>query len=273
MRSYKIIACDLDGTLLNDKAEISSQNLRAIEELLKRGVYFVPSSGRTLSEIPWQIKDNPAIRYIIYSNGAVVADRHTDKRISYCIPNGTGREILDVLNSFETHITFRRDGESFVDAAFQSDEAYEYYNVCIPHRVVVRSFAVYCENFRDISYSSDNVEVFSAFFRNYDDKITCKKIIEKNKNLRAVEVSEHNIEIVNVNAGKGNALYALADMIGVDYADTLSMGDSENDSSIIRAAGLGLAVSNACDSLKAVADEVICSNEEHAVEYVLSHYF
>ena len=88
-----------------------------------------------------------------------------------------------------------------------------------------------------------------------------------------VEASEYNIEIMNIEAGKGNALYALCDLLGVDYEDTISMGDSDNDSSVTKAAGLGLAMANAVDSLKAIADEIICSNEEHGVEYVLNHYF
>ena len=68
-------------------------------------------------------------------------------------------------------------------------------------------------------------------------------------------------------------MHSLADMLGVAHGDTISIGDSDNDASIVEAAGLGLAVSNACDSLKAVADEEICSNEEHAIAYVLTHYF
>ena len=67
-------------------------------------------------------------------------------------------------------------------------------------------------------------------------------------------------------------MHTLADMLGVDIADTISIGDSDNDESMILAAGLGLAVSNAWDSLKAVANGVICSNDEHAVAYVLAHY-
>ena len=51
------------------------------------------------------------------------------------------------------------------------------------------------------------------------------------------------------------------------------MGDSDNDNSMIRAAGLGLVVSNGCDSLKKIANEIICSNEEHAIAYVLERYF
>lgn len=75
MHRFKIITSDLDGTLLNSRSEISSENLRAIHELSNRGIYFVPSTGRTVSELPAEIINDPAIRYIIHSNGAVLLDR------------------------------------------------------------------------------------------------------------------------------------------------------------------------------------------------------
>ena len=68
-------------------------------------------------------------------------------------------------------------------------------------------------------------------------------------------------------------LASAADMLGVNYADTIAIGDSDNDNSIVQASGLGLAVSNATNSLKAVADEIISSNDEHAIDYVLARYF
>lgn len=273
MYTYKLVASDLDGTLLNSKAEVSKENISAISELAKRGIHFVLSTGRTFAEIPDVLKNSPDIRYSIYSNGAVVYDKVTGKRIFTCIPNELVRNILDTVNRFETHVTVRYEGCAFVDKNFQSDYHFEYYNVCDAHKRVVRDFAVYSDDFHNFSYSADNVEDVSVFFRNYEDKIRCKDIFSKISSLRVVEVDKFNIEILNSEAGKGNALHSLADMLGIEYSETVSIGDSDNDRSSIEAAGLGLAVSNSTEALKKAADEVICSNEEHAVQYVLSHYF
>ncbi len=272
MHHFKIITSDLDGTLLNGQSEISSENLRAIDELTRRGIHFVPSTGRTFSELPKEIVSNPAIRYVIHSNGAVVLDRQTNQRSLTCIPNETTKQILDVLNSYETHITVRQDGNCFVDAALTDETSYDYYNVCEPHRVVVRKFAKYLDDLKVFCYQAEDVEVVSAFFHDVSKIADCRKQIEELGNLRVVAVDKYNLEIMNIHAGKGNALRALADMAGVDIADTISIGDSDNDESMIRAAGFGLAVSNAWESLKAAADAVICSNEEHVLDYVLAHY-
>ena len=273
MRDYKIVCSDLDGTLLNDKSEISKENLLAIDELVKRGIHFVPSTGRTFSEIPDEIKKNQSIHYMICANGAVVFDRHKNQRIVTGMSNKIVNQILDVLSPYEVHLTIRYQDSSYVDKEYVSEKAYDYYNVCDAHRVVLNGFGVYQDNFLELCRKADDVEVLSTFFHNYDEMMACKEKIEQLGGLRITGVSEYNLEIMNQDAGKGNALRWLAKANDIAQADTISVGDSDNDVSIIEAAGLGLAVSNACDSLKEVADNIICSNEEHIVPYILSHYF
>ena len=272
MKNYRIIASDLDGTLLNSDSQVSKENIDAINKLGEMGVLFVPCTGRTLNEIPEEISNISSIRYILHSNGAVVLDRQTGNRILRCISNEMSKVVLDIVNACEPHIMFRQNGQSYVDSKLQDDASFDYYNVIEPHRDVVRNFAVYADDFKKISYEADNIEVFSVFFHNYEDKLRCKKLIEDTNCLKTVEASKYNLEIMNSDAGKGNALYSLADMLDIPYEQTISIGDSDNDSSITVAAGLGLAVSNSCDSLKEIADEIICSNDEHVVRYVLNNY-
>ena len=273
MRNYKIVCSDLDGTLLDNNAQISRENLLAIAKLHQKGIFFVPSTGRTFSEIPTQIKENPAIRYFIYSNGAVVFDRQTNESRLTCMTHRTVQNILAILNDCKAHITLRHNGNCYVDGAVSNEAAYEYYNVCQAHREVVNAYALHPADFGDFCAKVDDVEVISAFFNDLAELTQCKCRIEQLGGLRIVGVSEYNLEIMNVEAGKGNALLCLAEKLGVAPEDTISMGDSDNDNSIIQAAGLGLAVSNACEALKVNADAVICSNEEHAAAFVLNHYF
>ena len=100
-----------------------------------------------------------------------------------------------------------------------------------------------------------------------------EKLVFENWKTMLTELGfEYNLEIMSTKAGKGNALSALADMLKIQRSKTISIGDSGNDITSIESAGLGLAVSNATDSLKAVADDIICSNEEHIVAYVLENF-
>ena len=273
MRNYKIVCSDLDGTLLNNASEISCENLLAMEELVGKGVYFVPSTGRTFGELPEELKRSDAVRYIIHSNGAVVLDKLTGERSLVCISNAVMRKIMDILEKYEVHISIRHNGDCLVDGSLDHEAIFDDYNVCEAHKVVVRAFAEYRENFMDFAYAADHVEVVSIFYCDLAQAAACRRDLEQLGGLRMAAVTPYNLEIMNADAGKGNALHSLADSLGIDRADTISIGDSDNDASIVEAAGLGLAVANACDSLKETADEIICSNEDHALAYVLSHYF
>ena len=218
-----VLISDLDGTLLNDDGEISKENIDAITTFYNKGIAFVPCTGRTYSEIPEKIVNIPGIRYIIHSNGAVVYDRENETRILNCIDRNTAKTVWDIFDSFETHITFRHNGQCFVDSRFQNDASFEYYNVIVPHQIVVRDFSVLLDNFKKVSYEHDNIEVFSVFFHNYEDKVRCKKLIEQTKKLKTVEASEFNLEIMSIDAGKGSALCSLADMLGETAQDVWAM--------------------------------------------------
>lgn len=272
MSNYKIVASDLDGTLLNSNFKISDENLLAIEEISKKGVQFVPSTGRTYSEIYDEIKNNSNVRYIICSNGTVVFDKLTKNKILMCMSKPVAKKIFDILYSYETHITYRYDGNSYVDADYQDEKSYKYYKVWENHISVIKNFSIPISDFKETSYSIDNIETIAAFFHNDDDLEKAKEEILKIGGLIVTAACDHSLEIFSDKAGKGNALYKLCDMLNVDYKDTISVGDSDNDASITKAAGLGLATKNACDFLKEIADNVICSNDEHIVKYVLENY-
>ncbi len=272
MLKYSIVASDLDGTLLNNSSEISFENIKAIDALNKLGVYFVPSTGRSFSEIPAQLRENDAVRFYICSNGAMVFDKLKGPRILNCISNGVGQEILDLLTSFESEINIRHNGYIIADSKLKSLQHYKNLNVVDTHIDCICKYSKRVDDFNKYVYTADNIEVFTVFFRNYADKMYCKKQLEQNTELRVVEGFEYNLEIMSTKAGKGNALSALADMLKIQRSKTIGIGDSGNDITSIEAAGLGLAVSNATDSLKAVADDIICSNEEHIVAYVLENF-
>ena len=74
---YKLIACDLDGTLLNSDVDLSYENKAAITELVKKGIIFVPATGRSFYEAPASVREHPDIRYFISSNGSVIQDLKT----------------------------------------------------------------------------------------------------------------------------------------------------------------------------------------------------
>lgn len=272
MQTYKIIASDLDGTLLQNDMTLSAENADAITAIANRGIQFVPASGRTLCEMPQDVIGHPAIRYVIYSNGAAIWDKHTDTHTHLCMPKQVSNFVLDTLFRCACHITVRQSGQSYADAFGHSEADYSYYQICKPHHDVLEAHATFIEAFKEFIYDLDNVESIAVFFHDDKDIEICRNALLQNKELSVALSFPHCIEIFSAHGGKGCALRCLSEMLSVPIEQTITIGDSGNDVAMTKVAGLGLATANAYDDLKTVADEVICANTEHVAKYVLEHY-
>lgn len=272
MGSYKIVASDLDGTLLLEDMTVSAENAHAITQMAQKGVQFVPASGRTLCEMPKDVLQHPDIRYYIYSNGAAVWDKQTDTHTHLCMPKQVANFVLDTLSKYACHVTVRQGGQSYADAFAHSDAEYSYYQICQPHHDVLEAHAAFMEDFSQFTYALDNVESFAVFFHDDNDLEPCRLFLQQNEELSVALSFPHCIEIFSAHGGKGCALRCLADMLHTPIQQTIAVGDSGNDLAMIKAAGLGLATSNAYDILKNAANAVICSNQEHIAAYILKKY-
>ena len=122
-------------------------------------------------------------------------------------------------------------------------------------------------------FENGGIECLAVFFTSKEDRDACLALVEAHPDLYAVKAWEYNLEIFSKKAGKGNALRCLAQKLGMELQDIISIGDSDNDRQMTSVAGLGLATANSCESLKNIADAVICSNDEHVMQYVKEHYF
>ena len=273
MQDYKIVASDLDGTFLNRDGLVSEENWEAVRAMTACGVHFVPCTGRTLHEMSSEIRDNPAVRYIIHSGGSVVYDKQTDERIEMCMPKEIGHQLLDILNLYPHLKSVRYDRNVYIAAEQKSDEVFDSFHVGNYSKYKVLPMGIPMENFESFCREMNGIETIGIFFKNEEDRTDCIERLEQTGNFLIVKWSGLvYIEVCYKTAGKGSALLALARRLGYDDAQTIGVGDSTNDLTMIRDAGLGIAVSNACDLLKEEADEIICSNEEHAIKYIFEHY-
>lgn len=273
MPSYKIVATDLDGTLLNDVGRVSAENFAAMRTLTEKGIHCAVATGRTYSEIPKEIRDCKDIRYMIYANGSVVLDRASGEKISACIPNAVACRMMDIFKDYEVHVTARNEGKCYYDGRYPILESQEYFRIDPAHVRCVGEFGAPIENFDAFVRGLNEVEVFSIYFHSDAEQKECGERLKALGSVYVTATSATNFEIFDNGAGKDNALRRLASHIGISIEETMTLGDSENDLAMTKAAGLGLATANAQSALVAVCDGVICSNEEHVIRYVLEKYF
>lgn len=253
---YKIVACDLDETLLSTDRTISAGNKKAIAEAAKLGVKFVPASGRNYISIDAQLKELGVLgaenEYVISFNGGAITENKNHRLLHF-------------------------DGISF-ELAEELWKRGQNYDVCTH---VYTLDAVYAYNLfqGEKDYLAGRMEVQEVFDKTLDfirgqeivkclytntDRAYLQKIAEDLKDITGdVDVSYSSnryLEFNKLGVNKGAGLNRLAEILGVDMKDTIAIGDNFNDLAMIKAAGLGVGVANVVKDMRADCD-YICERD------------
>lgn len=271
MKEYKLVASDLDGTLLRNDQSLSPENAAAIEEMARQGVEFALSTGRTYTEILPQLRADPHIRWYICSDGGLIYDKKEGKSYTACIEGDLQKSVLDALFGCDCVFTAHCSRVSYYDRD-RTLEDLRHCNVSEYFQQLLQECDTAAANFRQLCYQMDGIEQITAFFHSQEELLRCRQSLHDTGLVETAWSPPCYMEIYHAKAGKGRALLRLADILGIDPVQTIAIGDTANDASILQAAGLGLATGNAQQPLKDMADCVICSNEDHVAQYVLAHY-
>lgn len=264
--SIKIIASDLDGTLLTDKKEISVSTREALIHAIKRGCQFVPATGRAFSSIPEQVRAFPGVKYVITSNGAAVYSACDGSCIYRC---GMETQSVEQVLSLE-----RLEGmsmEVFVDGFPYAPEDY----IKDPAAYGATPFGVgYIKRTRrgvpDIYAfaweNRDRLDSMSFTSKNPLIKEQMKQLLERHvDNIYITSSVPHMVEIGNIRAGKGNTLKFIMGTLGISRDEAMAFGDADNDIPMLESVKYGIAMANASEECKKAACYVTVANEEDGV--------
>lgn len=270
--NYKIISTDLDGTLLDSDLQISEQNKAAMEQLAQKGVVVAVSTGRSYAEIPKRLREFPTLRYHSSSNGAATFDRDSGKCIlSLGIEGEDKKFLLETLRKYHAVFTIHFDGASYFKKEWLDRDFMRSYRMSEQFIQHIYDRQNVIEDFEEFCDRQPIAESCCGFFRNDEDLSACRDAFLAQGNFSISASMPDNLEVYSARAGKGNALLALAEKLGIDAAETIAVGDGTNDADNLQKAGLGLAVSNADPLLLPYADQTICSNDEHIMKYILEN--
>ena len=270
MKDIKLIAFDLDGTLMTTDKRITQRTYNALKAASDKGVAIVPATGRFLRTVPQEIKDMPFVDYIISINGAYVFDVRNEKAIYRSeIPLQTSIDILSYFDSLPVAYDCYMDNDSFINSEMKDhiDEYVEdrfYLDMVWKFRNPVSELKKY------LLEQKKDVQKIMAYTK--DQRIRKMLMSELESKFEGIIVTssiKNNIEINASGANKGDALKALADCIGIDIEQTMSFGDSYNDIPMIREAGTGVCMSNGNAETKGSADIIAPSNDEDGVADII----
>lgn len=266
----RYIASDLDGTLISSDNEVSEENLDAIDRMHNAGVRFIVLTGRTLYEVPLELRHNDSIDYIIYSNGVGIWDRKRGLLKNNFIDDEKAKKVFEILSEYETFTEIYSGGRPYVDASKFDSEHFLYYKIDKGFIPEMNKSRVKIPNLRKIiDDSNDKVEMFDVFFRYEKERQECLKRLKNDfDDLFVTSSMSNNLEIVRAGNSKGNTLIEFCNKMGIDIKSVTVLGDSRNDISAFETDAKGYAVANACDELKKLADKVICSNDENVMRFM-----
>ena len=256
-----LICTDLDGTLLDSKKRISRENSEAIEYFKSEGGYFTFVTGR----MPFYAIDSyEAVRPnapIGCINGGGLYDYEKEK---YIWTEELPRGVTELIKAVDESCDGASIQVSLFDKVYFSKDnvvmehfraATKLPNVCVPYTEVTEPIA-------KIIFGCDTEEDIALVERT----LRAHPLADSFEFIRS---EKRLFEILPKGIGKGTALVKLAEHLGIDMKKTVAIGDYDNDISMLRAAGAGIAVANASENAKAAADFITVSNNESAIAKVV----
>lgn len=268
-----LLAFDLDGTLLDDDKGIPPENLRALEAAADRDFVLVPATGRMVPGIPANVRALPFCRYYIVSNGAGVYDAAEDRLLLRAdIPAELALRCCEHMDTLPViYDCYQGDSGYMTRSMYDNCEDYFPFE---PHMyAMVKLLRRPVEELKAfLRRKGEPVQKMQMFFRPRDLALRARELERFPAlfpELSATTSVSNNIEINSARAGKGKAILALAELLGIPPEDTVAFGDGTNDCEMLRMAGLGVAMANADPAVKALADEITDTNNAAGVARVI----
>lgn len=267
--SIKLVGVDLDGTLLTDDKTLCDGTVDMINSLSKRGIHFVPITGRPFSGIPTCIKEIDKIEYAITSNGSQIIEMKSEKSIfSFPISNEKTLEIINILEADDCMYEAFADNVGYIKKEefeqhkkrFSGTPFGEY--LFASRRVVPSIKALFDGTEKqadEIFILCDSAEIRDNLARKMD----------KISGIQLCLIADKFLEITKENVDKGEALATLCNHLCIDLGNTIAFGDGENDLQFLTRAGVAVAMENAVPCVKEKADIITKSNNNNGVLEIL----
>ena len=263
----KLIATDLDGTFVDDSKQLIEENVKAFAECAERGIEIVPTTGRTMVGLPDAIKNLPGVHYAITNNGGVVVNLVTGETIYECLMDAElAAKIMELVRDCDDDIMYDAYIGGIGYSRFEFIANVEHY-VKNPGIIdLVKSTRRPVED--NIAYVKNcgcGIEKINLFFADMEARVRMRAKLAEIPGILVTSSLVNNLEINACGADKGTALLRLGEHLNIRREEIMALGDGENDITMLRMAGLGVAMANAEEQVKEVADYITVTNNEAGV--------
>ena len=288
---YKLIAVDLDGTLLNSYGEVTEYSKKIIKKIIDDGNKFIIASGRPIDSIKTIAKEIGSDEYFIAGNGAVIYDIKNDKIIyeKYM----SKQKVLEIIKKCEENsISYNVYTDKTILATSLKYNVLYYYKENLKKEEdkktninIVDDMYEYVKNMQEdkflkITICDENKSIFNSIIKTIknidgieilDVSHMSRKIIRQGTEEVPIEYFYTEISLVNVD--KWNAVLYLIEKLNIQTQEVIAIGDNMNDKKMIENAGLGITMEGSTPVVTEVADDIAPSNKEDGVARILQKYY
>ncbi len=287
---YKLMAIDLDGTLLNSLGEVSEETRLALKKAKEQGTEIVLASGRPISSTESLAIELGVDNFLISGNGAAVYDIKNQKILYDRFLSK--EQVLNIAKMCEEN--------SFFYNVYTEDEVIASslnYNVLFYHKEnvkkieerrthinVVQNIAEYIEQsgkekFLKITVCDESQFIFNSIMKRLKaiDGIDVLEVAYMSKKkiksgTEDIDIQYYYTEITNENVNKWTAIEFLLDKLNIAKEEVITIGDNVNDKEMIEEAGLGVVMGNSNPKMKEIADKIVADNNSEGVLEAINKY-
>lgn len=272
---YRLLAIDIDGTLLQSNNKLDRRTKDAIDYVKKKDVYVALVSERHFHSAKKVAKALKLEEPLITQNGAFIASSLDAPLHEQRIHPDAVYAMVEVLEKYDCHVRVSHERYSIGNRVRQRSDLVAKMTIGIGDPLFypvtfVDSLSEYLTD-NDVSPTK-----LTVHFSNYQEKRAARREIEER--FSEVDTSERTddetqFEIVAKGVSKAKGVRVLADYLGISQAEVVAVGDSYTDLDMIKQAGLGVAMKNAPLEVRKAADWVTRSNDQRGVSYTIKEVF
>lgn len=242
LSKYALVALDMDGTLLDENEQVSKETAIAIRDAMDAGVTVILSTGRAHKTAVPYARELGLNGPMVTVNGGVIWSNPEELYVQHLLDRQKVHQLYEIAKKYDAWYW-----------AYSTKEV---------------------KNRANWNVDIDAEEWLKFGFTTEDDQVRAR-IMEDLRGIEGLELtnsSPHNIEINPIGIHKAAGVETVCNLLGITMSQVVAVGDSLNDMAVIRAAGLGVAMGNAQEEVKAAADVVVASNNENGIVEVIRRY-
>lgn len=279
---YKLIASDMDGTLLNSVGEIPAKNVEAIKKAKDAGVEFAIVTGRPYVSAKTILDDNGITSAVIGCNGAQVTDKHGNRIKTHYIDKDSLIKIMELAEEKDIYYQVYDDDYIFTKSRLKLIKMIKNYSgKSLKKHITLKAILDGFKRlfFTEVKVKKDIIEYVKSREKGFykiqvasTDQKQLNGFREDIKDIPNIDITSSfyfNLEIGPLGITKGTALKELAETEDIPRDEIIAFGDNYNDISMIEYAGCGVAMENSVLPLKDKADFFTKSNDENGVAYAI----